>query len=184
MEFKKLEAWMEENRKNKIAYLEKLSAAKKAWSDAYCEAFKSKNVRTVTIKDSDAVKNRVVDKEVEAIVLTINGKEYLYRYTQSEKANYYKDCGLGIVSKQDMQLIAYSKAEQEARVVKDIKRELEAILAKVKKICGDAEEIMDVADGYNVKGNKGQAHIWAIGAGGYNIQCYHIRVLVKEIKTK
>lgn len=36
-------------------------------------------------------------------------------------------------------------------------------------------------DGY-VIGTKGTAHVHTIGAGGYNIQCYHFRVLVHKVR--
>lgn len=42
---------------------------------------------------------------------------------------------------------------------------------------GDKGEL----DGY-VIGERGTAHVHTIGAGGYNIQCYHFRVLVHEVR--
>ena len=38
-------------------------------------------------------------------------------------------------------------------------------------------------DGY-VIGEKGVAHVHTIGAGGYNIQCFHFRVLVHPVNTR
>lgn len=42
---------------------------------------------------------------------------------------------------------------------------------------GEAGEL----DGY-VIGERGKAHVHTIGAGGWNIQCYHFRVLVHEVR--
>lgn len=66
---------------------------------------------------------------------------------------------------------------------KELKRKY--IEDKVRKICGDElEEVAgrEVSDLY-VRGTNGKtAHIWAITAGGYNIQRLHTRILVKEVK--
>lgn len=66
---------------------------------------------------------------------------------------------------------------------KELKRKY--IEDKVRKICGnELEEVAgrEVSDLY-VRGTNGKtAHIWAITAGGYNIQRLHIRILVKEVK--
>jgi hypothetical protein len=69
-------------------------------------------------------------------------------------------------------------------VEKDVEFKRKGIIAKVQKIC--TEEIAEVAevagDGLLIRGaNNKVAHMWAILAGGYNIQCLHIRVLVKEM---
>lgn len=84
--------------------------------------------------------------------------------------------------------VAYNVERDDAWIIKTATKETqerrEAIEAAVKKICGD--EIVsgtDTNDGILVKGSNGKvAHVWAIHAGGYNIQCLHIRVLVKEVK--
>ena len=75
---------------------------------------------------------------------------------------------------------------------KDIKREAEAkyddMIERTNRICGTITDATGLRvgekgdlDGY-VIGEKGKAHVHTIGAGGYNIQCYHFRVLVHEVK--
>lgn len=75
----------------------------------------------------------------------------------------------------------------EAWIIKRAEKENEnlrkALIAKVEKICGP--EIVEVTDAIELylKGSNGRtAKLWAISAGGYNIQCLHTRVLVKEVK--
>lgn len=70
------------------------------------------------------------------------------------------------------------KAEKE-RVA--LKKSLEA---KVEKICGkEIVEVMETYDGLFLKGSNGRTtHLWAISAGGYNVQCLHTRLLCKEVK--
>lgn len=53
----------------------------------------------------------------------------------------------------------------------------------VEKICGAVlDGGSDVPDGIMVRGSNGRvAHVFAIRAGGWNIQRAHIRVLIKEI---
>lgn len=67
---------------------------------------------------------------------------------------------------------------------KEMLQQKRTIEEKVKKICGDEiTEVNDSFDGIYVKGSNGRvAHLWKISAGGYNIQCLHTRVLVKEMK--
>jgi len=72
-----------------------------------------------------------------------------------------------------------------------LEREAETKKAKLKaKIANDVGNITDVSlmigingdlNGY-VAGDKGSVVVETIGAGGYNIQRYHYRVLIKKIK--
>lgn len=77
-----------------------------------------------------------------------------------------------------------TKDDIEAKAHKEMLHQKRMIEQKVKKICGDIIIEVDDSDGsIYVKGsNNRTAHIYAIEAGGYNIQRLHIRVLVKEIK--
>ena len=62
------------------------------------------------------------------------------------------------------------------------------IIERTNEICG---KIIDASclyiglkgdlDGY-IKGERGTAKVQTIGAGGYNIQCFHFRTLVREMK--
>lgn len=78
------------------------------------------------------------------------------------------------------------------RFEKDIKREAEikydGIIERTNDICGkiiDASNLRVGAKGDIdgiVIGERGKARIQTIGAGGYNIQCYHFRVLVHAVR--
>jgi hypothetical protein len=113
----------------------------------------------------------------------IDGKEYL-EYRGSGRKQYLTDCGFNGVSQEDEQFILYyTEEERVKKIEREVKYKREIILAKVKKICGDeVTEVAEVAgDGIFVRGSNGKvAHLLAVYAGGYNIQCLHIRVMVKE----
>lgn len=69
------------------------------------------------------------------------------------------------------------------RVEKEVENLRKSLIAKVNKICG--EEIIEVTEACELylKGSNGRtAKLWAISAGGYNIQKLHTRVLCKEVK--
>jgi len=76
------------------------------------------------------------------------------------------------------------------RFEKDIKREAEikydGIIERTNDICGKIIDASDLRVGEKgdidgiVIGERGKARIQTIGAGGYNIQCYHFRVLVHK----
>lgn len=73
-------------------------------------------------------------------------------------------------------------------VERDIKAKRETFIKRINNICGNIVDVnyLNVSlngelNGY-VKGDKGKAKVETILAGGYNIQCLHARVLVKEFK--
>ena len=70
---------------------------------------------------------------------------------------------------------------------KDIEDKYFQLIDQVTKITGEilsAEGLKIKAGELNgvIKGTKGIAKIHTISAGGYNIQCFHYRTLVKEVK--
>lgn len=83
-------------------------------------------------------------------------------------------------------------AEAEARLIKDLAAEADAkyddIIGRTNAVVG---EITDASflrcnekgnlDGIIV-GTRGKASVETIGAGGYNIQCYHFRTLIHAVK--
>lgn len=86
----------------------------------------------------------------------------------------------------------YKKDEAYARLKKDLddeaNRKYDFIIERVTKICGKIVDACGLKVGKKgdlngvVIGDKGTAHVETIGAGGYNIQIFHFRTLIKEMK--
>lgn len=81
---------------------------------------------------------------------------------------------------------AMKKLEKE--LTEEANRKYDFIIERVNAICGkiiDANGLTIGAKGdLNgiIKGERGNAKVQTIGAGGYNIQCYHFRTLIHEAK--
>ena len=67
-------------------------------------------------------------------------------------------------------------------------RKYDFIIERVNAICGKITDASGLTigakqdlNGYII-GEKGTAHVQTIGAGGYNIQCFHFRTLIHEVK--
>ena len=82
----------------------------------------------------------------------------------------------GIDEKALRELLAKEKELRYAKLVRQVIAEVGVILEAKNLYDGEKGDI----NGY-VKGENGTAHVWTIGAGGWNIQCFHYRTLVKKV---
>lgn len=86
----------------------------------------------------------------------------------------------------------YDEEERLAWLEKELEKEKKAkmmdLIRRVNEVVGsitDASGLsIDVKGNLNgfIIGTTGKAEVETIGAGGWNIQCFHYRVLVKTIK--
>jgi len=78
------------------------------------------------------------------------------------------------------------------KLLKELDQEKKAkyddIIERTNKICGTIKDATGLRVGEKgelngmVIGERGNARVETIGAGGYNIQCYHFRTLIHEVK--
>lgn len=91
-----------------------------------------------------------------------------------------------------VEVYEYCGRLDEARLEKDLQRDADRkyddIIEKTNKIVGEIKDATNLRvgekgelNGY-VFGTNGKAHVETIGAGGYNIQCFHFRTLIHEVK--
>ena len=80
------------------------------------------------------------------------------------------------------EVMAYIKKE----IDKEADRKYDFIIERVNEICGvvvDASNLrVGAKDDLNgiIIGERGNAKVQTIGAGGYNIQCFHVRTLINK----
>ena len=76
----------------------------------------------------------------------------------------------------------------EKEIKQEANRKYDDMINRVMKVTGKITDASDLHIGLKgdlngfIHGEKGTAKLNTIGAGGYNIQCYHFRTLVHEIK--
>lgn len=79
-----------------------------------------------------------------------------------------------------------SKLRKDLSKEADVKYDL--IIERTNQIVGQITDTNNLSIGGNgelngiIIGTKGKAKVESVGSGGYNIQCYHFRVYVKEVK--
>lgn len=81
----------------------------------------------------------------------------------------------------------WDEAELEKQLTKDITNKYFKLIDEVTAIVGEITDATNLSIRVGelngiIIGTKGKAKIETIGAGGYNIQCFHYRTLIKEVK--
>ena len=87
-----------------------------------------------------------------------------------------------------------NEAEREAWLEKEMEAEKKAkmldLVSRIQKVVGTITDAAHLCIGDNgeingyIEGTEGRATVTTIGAGGYNIQRFHFRTLVHELKAK
>jgi hypothetical protein len=180
----KLDEWLNKYRVARTDYLNIIAAKIAVAESALGEALKSKEYETITVRDYSAVRG-YYDKEVKALVVRIGDKKY-YKYNGNNPIwkQYCADYGgYTDVSISDAQLALYNPQDIPLMIEREVEDKRRFIISKASTICGDDLEILaDYGDIVLVTGStRRKCNITIIFAGGYNIQCLHIRVLVKEV---
>lgn len=151
---KTLDQWLEEYKQARIEYLKELRKELDDFQDLFVLEYGKYTQR--------AELNGVVYK-------TYEGQLYL-----SAKLRHQ-------VSQADFNTIIFKDITESVDKEVEVKRK--DLLKKVTKYCGE-ELVIQYDEEYMmiVKGTIGRAKILKVVAGGYNVQCLHIRILVKGLK--
>lgn len=111
-----------------------------------------------------------------------------YRIEEIFKSEYYASINTFTKS-----LVGFHNKIDEDTLKKEIEREkvrkYKDLVARISNCVGEIKDVKNLSIGDQngeingfVIGSKGKAEVETISAGGYNIQCFHYRVLVKKIK--
>jgi hypothetical protein len=177
-EFKYLDEWLEEIRNERIDYLNEFKSFYNDFKSKKFEA--SKNGDYVEIKGEKFFK--IVSKD----------KEYLFPLSvfstsKNDIERYFLDNGF-LFNKNDIKIVTLYNINKE--VDKEIKYTKKFVISKVIKILeGNDDTIykIDYIDSnlfyIENESNNMKASVTRIYAGGYNIQRFHTRILVKKLKN-
>ena len=151
------------------------------------ERYDYKSAKTITIKEYtneqiEKILNGNISKyETNNIKLKIN-----YNNIRIFKKSHFASDIQVITKIIDYDTIDNSKLNNILDKEVAIKKEM--FINRIKEVVGNIENLNGLKIGMNgeingiAEGEKGKAKVETIGAGGYNIQCYHFRVLVNKIK--
>ena len=151
-----------------------------------------RNFRYCTPEYEEALKpyNALRDEYEEKVCGIWEEVEYINRWGKPDKKRVQVQEGeweyLRPYDCQDSYEQATAKLNADLR--DEANRKYDFIIERVNAICGKITDASGLSVGAkgdlngNIIGERGVAHVQTIGAGGYNIQCFHFRTLIHEVK--
>ena len=181
-----LEKWKESCRKFYSDGLKKYYEESKAVYALYCR---------IDEKEYGSDEYKKAKAEYEAAYQVFRNKRHGYYEKWEEERNGRKYCGETKVRDGEYEYLSPYNGERKledatARLEKDLKDEAERkydfIIERTNDIVGEITDASGLKvgakgdlNGY-IKGTRGTAKVQTIGAGGYNIQCFHFRTLINK----
>ena len=127
-------------------------------------------------------------KENESIgTMTVELSNIMFKCKDRDDCSY--DSNFGYFSKEGgYELISFDLDTLNKRLAQEKERKYIDLIKRIKEKVGEIIDATNLSIGNQkgelngiIKGTKGDAKIETISAGGYNIQCFHYRVLVHKI---
>ena len=168
------------------------------------EKANSRNI-TVIIEFLEQWKDRVSQFYHDSLPrYTVAREEYLEKEKELEAKRWSKEISLSDYWKADRDLrvefhnrwyfletYLYRGEIEEEKLARDLKVEADAkyddIIERTNKYIGEITDASGLEIGYKgdlngiITGERGKVKVNTIGAGGYNIQCYHFRTLIHKV---
>ena len=173
-----IEEWLQENVQHRMNYFEKL----KGLEQEFCKLERTKE--TLDYKHYDRTGWHTRTNEF--YVKFLEGKKIVYTFHKEGFEEFLKIKNI-MITKQDEQMLEYQIDEIRTRLQKEAVKSFKELTKNIEKILGsEIIKIYEHSQGDNTimvleASNGKKVRVTKFIAGGYNIQCLHIRVKIKEI---
>ncbi|PGK15208.1 hypothetical protein CN895_07615 [Bacillus cereus] len=156
------------------------------WKKKAFEHYIQQKEEYLKIGDRQKFKSEAIEKGLQGF--SIN--HYITQCLHDEKQEFFKAHNKKI---SDI-FVKYAKHGEyfeevlENYLIDEVNNKKKNFIERIKEVAGEISDATALRIAQNgaingtVIGNKGKAHVWTTHAGGYNIQRFHYRVLVKEVK--
>lgn len=189
--FELLDTWLERNKQARIEYTDKIAKFHKIYIEAQSQAYALNKTMEEIIEYTDysfingSYESVPRKKKIEVTLVEIGNSIYKdhYRYYPGE-FKYLSEMGCGVVTKRDYGLITeYTREQRIAILEREKQLKKQDIILSVEHICTrNLVGIREIGNELQIQGSNNKiARMWATSSGGYNIQCLHIRVYVREL---